>query len=279
MRRAMAGLYRSRNRGQTTFFIARNAALRPLEKVVCPRFHFFATKNRRDARSAPVGTQRLAVEWQGPLRGGKGSRMADRQGAGRPTAAAGAGDFIVLGARALVSGVAVALALGFAAVVLAQNAQAAAVKVNDARNGELLLQTGTPGEYTLAPTVETEVAIRVTGMIARTRLTQSFHNPGAEWVEGIYVFPLPENAAVDHLAMRIGEREIEGRIEEKAEARKAYEKAKSEGRKAALVEQQRPNLFTNSVAHIGPNEMVRVTIEYQQALSPEGGRYRLRFPL
>src|SRR6185503_17266451 len=72
---------------------------------------------------------------------------------------------------------------------------------------------------------------------------------------------------------------IEGMIQEKEEARRTFERAKSEGRKAALVEQQRPNLFTNSVAHIGPNEIVRVTIEYQQALSPEGGRYRLRFPL
>jgi len=196
--------------------------------------------------------------------------MADRHAAS---------DFIVLGARALVSGIAVAVALGFAAIVLAQNAQAAAVKPGDAHTGQLLLETATPGEYTVAPTVETEAAIQVTGMVARTRLTQSFHNPGTESVEGIYVFPLPENAAVDHLSMKIGEREIEGVIQEKEAARKAYEQAKTEGRKAALVEQQRPNLFTNSVAHIGPGEMVRVTIEYQQTLAYDDGKYRLRFPL
>jgi Ca-activated chloride channel family protein len=188
--------------------------------------------------------------------------------------------FIVLGVRALLSGIAVALALGFAAIVLAGNAQAAqTVKLGDARTGALLLGTATPGEYVMAPTVETEVAISVTGMVARTRLTQSFHNPGSDFVEGIYVFPLPEKAAVDHLELRIGQRVIEGEIHEKGEARQVYEKAKSEGRKAALVEQQRPNLFTNSVAHIGPNEMVRVTIEYQQSLAYENGRYRLRFPL
>ncbi|HSN21562.1 MAG TPA: marine proteobacterial sortase target protein [Usitatibacter sp.] len=187
--------------------------------------------------------------------------------------------FIVLGVRALLSGVAVALALGFAALVLAGNAQAAAVKPGEARSGELLLATGAPGEYTPAPTVETEVAITVTGMVARTRVTQSFHNPGSEFVEGVYVFPLPEKAAVDHLELRIGNRVIQGEIREKDEARRTYEKAKAEGRKAALVEQQRPNLFTNSVAHIGPNEMVRVTIEYQQSLAWEDGRYRLRFPL
>ncbi len=196
------------------------------------------------------------------------------------TGSGGHGAFIVLGVRALLSGIAVALALGFAAIVLAGNAQAAqTVKLGDARTGALLLGTATPGEYVMAPTVETEVAISVTGMVARTRLTQSFHNPGSDFVEGIYVFPLPEKAAVDHLELRIGQRVIEGEIREKGEARQVYEKAKSEGRKAALVEQQRPNLFTNSVAHIGPNEMVRVTIEYQQSLAYENGRYRLRFPL
>jgi Ca-activated chloride channel family protein len=193
---------------------------------------------------------------------------------------AGAADFIVLGVRAVLGGVAVALALGFAAIVLASNAQAAGtVAPADARAGELLLTTGTPGQYTVAPTVETEVAITVSGVVARTRVTQSFHNPGSEYVEGVYVFPLPEKAAVDHLEMRIGTRVIVGEIQEKEAARKSYEQAKSEGRKAALVEQQRPNLFTNSVAQIGPNEMVRITIEYQQTLGLENGVYRLRFPL
>lgn len=191
-----------------------------------------------------------------------------------------AGDFIVLGVRAVLGGIAVALALGFAAIVLASNAQAAGtVAPADARSGELLLTTGTPGQYTVAPTVETEVAISVSGVVARTRVTQSFHNPGSEFVEGVYVFPLPEKAAVDHLEMRIGTRVIVGEIQEKDAARKTYEQAKSEGRKAALVEQQRPNLFTNSVAQIGPNEMVRITIEYQQTLGLESGVYRLRFPL
>ncbi|HXS50988.1 MAG TPA: marine proteobacterial sortase target protein [Usitatibacter sp.] len=191
-----------------------------------------------------------------------------------------AGEFIVLGVRAVLGGIVVALALGFAAIVLASNAQAAGtVAPADARAGELLLTTGTPGEYTVAPTVETEVAITVSGVAARTRVTQSFHNPGAEFVEGVYVFPLPDKAAVDHLEMQIGNRVIVGEIQEKDAARKSYEQAKSAGRKAALVEQQRPNLFTNSVAQIGPDEMVRITIEYQQTLGYENGVYRLRFPL
>jgi Ca-activated chloride channel family protein len=187
------------------------------------------------------------------------------------------GDFLELGANAFVAGLAAAIALSVVTLLLTTTAQAATL--NDAKTGQLLLRTGNPGEYVVAPTVETEVAIQVNGIIARTRLSQVFHNPGTEFVEGVYVFPLPEKAAVDHLWMRIGERAIEGVIQEKEEARKAYEKAKSEGKKAALVEQQRPNLFTNSVAHIGPNEQVRVTIEYQQTLAYDNGEYRLRFPL
>jgi len=189
-------------------------------------------------------------------------------------------DFLMLGAKAFVSGLGVALVLGFAAVVLASHAEAATtVTLKDPRAGELLLRTDAAGRYAVAPTVETEVAIQVTGIVARTKVTQAFQNPGSEFVEGIYVFPLPEKAAVDHLSMQVGPRLIEGEVREKEEARRTYEAAKSQGRKAALVEQQRPNLFTNSVAHIGPGETVRVTIEYQQSLAYDDGQYRLRFPL
>jgi Ca-activated chloride channel family protein len=190
---------------------------------------------------------------------------------------AGIGDFLELGANAFVGGLLAAIALSVVTLLLATGAQAATL--NDAKTGALLFRTGTSGEYVVAPTLQTEVAIQVTGMIARTRLTQVFHNPGGEFVEGVYVFPLPEKAAVDRLWMRIGERVIEGRIQEKGEARRTFETAKREGRKAALVEQQRPNLFTNSVAHIGPGEHVRIAIEYQQTLAYENGEYRLRFPL
>jgi Ca-activated chloride channel family protein len=190
------------------------------------------------------------------------------------------GDFLELACRAFMGGVAAALVFALAALTLTiTSAQAAPVTLNDPKTGTLLFRTATPGQYETAPKVETEVAIQVSGLVARTRVTQVFHNPGGDFVEGIYVFPLPEKAAVDRLAMQIGDRRIEGRIQEKEEARRTYEKAKVEGRKAALVEQQRPNLFTNSVAHIGPNDMVRISIEYQQTLAYENGEYRLRFPL
>ena len=83
-------------------------------------------------------------------------------------------------------------------------------------------------------------------------------NPTAQWREAVYVFPLPERAAVDHLTMHVGERVIEGEIRERAEARRAYEDAKAQGRRTTLFEQERPNLFTMSVANIVPNQTVAV---------------------
>ncbi|MEO5695358.1 MAG: marine proteobacterial sortase target protein [Usitatibacter sp.] len=187
------------------------------------------------------------------------------------------GDFAELVAKAFFGGLGAAILMSLAILALSANSQAATP--NDARAGTLLLLDPSSGQYNAAPQVATEVAIDVTGMVARTRVTQFFHNPGSGFVEGVYAFPLPEKAAVDQLWMKVGERVLEGRIREKEEARREYERAKSEGKKAALVEQQRPNLFTSNVAHIGPSDFIEIRIEYQQALAYENGTYRLRFPL
>src|SRR5207237_3647388 len=189
----------------------------------------------------------------------------------------GIADFFELGANAFVTGLVAAVA--FAMIALALSTSARAATLDDQHTGALLVRPQSASDYAVAPKRETKVAIRVTGMIARTRLTQVFENPGADPIEGIYVFPLPENAALDHLWLRVGDRVIEGRIQEKETARRTYDQAKREGRKAALMEQQRPNLFTNAIAHIGAREQVRITIEYQQTLAYDNGRYRLRFPL
>jgi Ca-activated chloride channel family protein len=133
--------------------------------------------------------------------------------------------------------------------------------------------------YTLSDTVQTDVDIAVTGMIARTSVTQTFTNKSDIWVDGLYVFPLPENAAVDHLLIEVEGRKIEGQIREKQQAKKLFQEAKSAGKKASLVEQQRPNLFTNNIANIGPGETITITIEYQQILPYTNGAYSLRFPL
>ena len=183
-------------------------------------------------------------------------------------------EFARLAAEAAAVGVFASFALLLAALFIAS---AEAATPEQPAGGALLLRRG---EVTIpAPLLATDVRIEVSGIIGRTRVSQRFVNPGADWREGVYVFPLPASAAVDHLEMRIGERRIKGEIRERAEARRSYEQAKQDGRKAALVEQERPNLFTTSVAPIGPDEEVVIEIEYQEALRFDGGSFSLRFPL
>ncbi|OCJ04974.1 marine proteobacterial sortase target protein [Rhizobium sp. AC44/96] len=153
------------------------------------------------------------------------------------------------------------------------------VRPNDVNSGSLLFPAKEPGFFVEAPRLKTDVQMDVSGPVARIKVTQRFQNPSKGWVEGTYVFPLPENSAVDVLKMQIGERFIEGQIKPRQEAREIYEQAKAEGKKAALLEQQRPNIFTNQVANIGPGETIVVQIEYQQAVHQSGGEFSLRFPM
>jgi len=158
----------------------------------------------------------------------------------------------------------------------------ASMGLNDVTEGSLLFKTNEAGRYIPAPILRMDVQISVTGTIARTKLHQEFVNPSREkddWVEGIYVFPLPETAAVDHLRMKVGERTIEGQIKERTEAKKVYEQAKQEGKRASLIEQERPNVFTTSVANIAPGDRVTVEIEYQETVRYDQGTFSLRFPM
>jgi Ca-activated chloride channel family protein len=148
-----------------------------------------------------------------------------------------------------------------------------------AQSGCLLVRRGPGQPYTPAPTLATDVHIRVFGVVARATVIQRFRNTSEDWVEGVYVFPLPEGAAVDHLRLRVGGRVIEGVIREREAARAEYERAKESGHRASLVEQERPSMFTSSVANLGPGEEVRVEIELQETLAFDEGEVRLRFPL
>ena len=145
------------------------------------------------------------------------------------------------------------------------------------RSGSLLLRM--KNGYRVATRMNTSIGATVSGIVARVTVRQAFRNDGAEWVEGVYVFPLPDEAAVDHLRMTVGERFVEGEIREKSKALKEYEQARSEGRKAGLVEQRRANLFTTSVANIAPGETVVIEIEYLETIRYDEGMFSLRFPL
>ncbi len=131
----------------------------------------------------------------------------------------------------------------------------------------------------LAPTLATEVRMSVSGTVERVTVRQHFINPSNAWLEGVYIFPLPERAAVENLVMQIGERTITGEIKEREQAQAIYQEAAASGQQASLVSQERPNLFTSTVANIGPGETVTVEIGYQDAVAVDHGRYSLRFPM
>ena len=152
------------------------------------------------------------------------------------------------------------------------------IHVNDAESGSMIFKfPGMPSIMLMA--LDTKVQMDITGNINRVTVEQSFTNPSNEWAEGVYVFPLPEDSAVDQLRMYIDDRVIEGQIHEKEEAKKIYETAKKEGKSASLVEQQRPNIFTTNVANIAPGGTITVAIEYQQAVLIDNNTYSIRFPM
>ena len=189
-------------------------------------------------------------------------------------------DVIAYVVLAFAIGLATAVSLAGVVLLLAQEAQAAEfvpMKPAQAQQGTLLLKS--KGETLAVPAVATDAEIKVSGIVARAVVRQTYRNPYDAWFEGIYVFPLPENAAVDHLRMKVGERVIEGDIKERQAARAQYEQAKSSGQRAALVEQERPNMFTTSVANIPPRGEITVEIEYQQTLRHDSGSVSLRFPM
>ncbi len=162
--------------------------------------------------------------------------------------------------------------------------EADSVRPNGVQTGQLLVHDRETGRYTPAVIQDSKVHFDISGMIAQVRLEQTFRNDTDGWVEAIYAFPLPDTGAVKAMEMQIGDRLIRGKIKEKSVAKKIYLKAKKAGKKASLVEQQRPNLFTNRVANIGPGELVTVRLDYvQQVEFAQGefsqGEFSLRFPM
>uniref|UniRef100_UPI001F5A45CB VIT and vWA domain-containing protein n=1 Tax=Anaeromyxobacter terrae TaxID=2925406 RepID=UPI001F5A45CB len=128
------------------------------------------------------------------------------------------------------------------------------------------------------PLVHTRVVAQVTGNVARVEVTQFYANPSPDRLEAIYAFPLPANAAVTDMLFRIGDRVVLSEVRRREEARRTYEAAKREGRTAALTEQERPNLFTQSVANVPPGETVAVVLRYVHEVPFDDGRYAFHFP-
>ncbi|WP_375510773.1 VIT domain-containing protein [uncultured Nostoc sp.] len=135
------------------------------------------------------------------------------------------------------------------------------------------------GEQLGFPLKHTEVLAKIAGNLSRVEVSQSFENPFTQPLEAVYIFPLPDEAAVDNMEIKIGDRSIKGNIKKREEAVAIYEKAKQEGRTAGLLEQERDNIFTQSLANIKPGEQIDVTIRYTESLKFEEGNYEFVFPM
>ncbi|HEX6650163.1 MAG TPA: VIT domain-containing protein, partial [Pyrinomonadaceae bacterium] len=162
-----------------------------------------------------------------------------------------------------------AICIAAAATIKAQSQTPSSLRALDA-NGQ---PTGD------CPLKHTDVKAEVSGFISRVTVTQNFENPFAEKIEAVYTFPLPPAAAVDDLTMVIGDRTIKGTILRRADAAAAYTNAKKLGKIASLLDQERPNVFTQQVANILPGQQIRVTISYVEMLKYEDGSYEWSFPM
>jgi len=129
------------------------------------------------------------------------------------------------------------------------------------------------------PLKHTDVKAHIGGLIASTVVTQQFHNPYESKIEAVYVFPLPQNAAVNEFVMTIGERRIRGIIRDRAEAEQLYAEARAAGHVASLLTQERPNVFTQKVANIEPGKAIDVSITYFHTLPYRDGSFEYEFPM
>ncbi|MCB1025534.1 MAG: trypsin, partial [Acidobacteria bacterium] len=130
-----------------------------------------------------------------------------------------------------------------------------------------------------SPLKHTRVKTEISGFLARVNVEQEFENNFNQPIEAVYTFPLSQNSAVDQMTMKIGDRTILGKIKQRDEARKIYENAKTEGKTASLLDQERANVFTQSVANIMPGEKIVIEISYIESLKYENGSYEFVFPM
>jgi len=128
------------------------------------------------------------------------------------------------------------------------------------------------------PLKKTWAEVNIAGVIAAVKVHQIFENTGSKPIEAIYVFPASTRAAVHAMRMKIGARTIDAKIERKAEARAQYEAARQSGKRASLLEQQRPSVFTTSVANIMPGDRIEVELDYSELVVPEDTIYEFVYP-
>ena len=165
----------------------------------------------------------------------------------------------------------------FGGIAFAQTPQPIDPMEQEVTQGALRVKT--ENEIVECPLKHTDVKAIISGFIARVTVTQTFENPYDEKIEAVYVFPLPHTAAVDDMTMVIGERRVVGLIKRRDEARAMYERAINQGATASLLEQERPNIFTQSVGNIKPGKEIRIEISYVDVLNYDMGTYEFHFPM
>lgn len=179
-------------------------------------------------------------------------------------------------------GFALLLILGaaiFMAVFSRSTRSALAAPQGQETQGSLQIITSNGQAEAFCPLKHTDVKAEISGFLSRVTVTQEFENTSKEKIEAVYTFPLPQNAAVDDLTMMVGNRTIRGRIMRREQAEAVYEAAKTNGQVASLLNQERPNIFTQSVANILPGEQIKITISYVETLKYEDGSYEFVFPM
>jgi Ca-activated chloride channel family protein len=176
----------------------------------------------------------------------------------------------------LVIAVATASVIGLSSL---RNAGVVVSAQNGETQGTLQIVDPTGRAKALCLLKHTDVKAQISGFLARATVTQEFENPFQEKIEAVYTFPLPQNAAVDDMTMTVGDRTVRGKILRREEAEAVYEAAKNNGQTASLLNQERPNIFTQSVANILPGEQIKITISYVETLKYENGSYEFVFPM
>ena len=149
----------------------------------------------------------------------------------------------------------------------------------EAPGGQLEMRDDAGKALGICPLKHTEVQAEISGYVGRIHVRQTFHNPSRQKIEAVYVFPLPNDSAVDDMTLTVGARKIVGIVRPKEEARQIYEKAKQAGHVASLLDQERPNIFTQSVANIEPGAEITVDISYVETLKYEDGVFEWNFPM
>lgn len=177
----------------------------------------------------------------------------------------------------------------FAAFATCAWASASEINFPEVTEGELVVLSGssepalfgrvppTPGAS--LPLKHTSAVAKISGFVARTVVTQEFGNPYGSAISAVYRFPLPHGAAVDGYEMTVAGRATKGVMKKRAEARQEYEQAVSRGQTAALLDQERPNIFSQTIGNILPGDSIVIKISYVEELTYASGSYEYVFPM